>query len=158
MTRIEISGLDADAEPPRLRVMFQFAGHRLFADPSLADTAADGETLFVGLLDLTLSADGSWPWQLASGHVETLDQFLGYVFTSRRETPQEYRERTGSPADTAPANTPPADPAPADPAPADPAATGAARRFRIVAGLRRARRAIWFLGGDRGAARNRANS
>jgi hypothetical protein len=48
VTKIEIWGLDADADPQRLRVMFHFAGRRLFADPSQADIATDGEMLFVG--------------------------------------------------------------------------------------------------------------
>jgi len=55
-------------------------------------------------------------WHLESGHVETLDQYLHYVFTSRRETAEEYHRRTGSPA-----------------APA--AAAGPLRRYRVVAGF-----------------------
>lgn len=115
VTRIEITDLDADTEPARLRVMFHFAGRRRFADPGQADSTADGEMLFAGLLNLTLSAGGRWPWQLSSGHVATLDEFLGYVFTSRRETPQEYHQRTGSSA--------------------GPATGGPARRFRLAAGF-----------------------
>ncbi len=61
--------------------------------------------MFAGLLDLVLGDTG--PWRLSSGHVETLDDFLGYVFTHRRETPEEYRQRTG----------------------------GSAARFRLVAGF-----------------------
>ena len=64
----------------------------------------EGETTFVGLLDLTLT--GSGQWQLSSGHVDTLDGYLGYAFTSRRETPDEYRKRTGSAAVPAPAGPP----------------------------------------------------
>ena len=54
--------------------------------------------MFVGLLNLTLDDADQQTWRLASGHVRTLDEFLGYVFTSRRETPEEHRERTGSSA------------------------------------------------------------
>jgi len=95
--------------------MFCFAGRRRFADPGQADSAAGGGMLFAGLLDLRLCAGGRWPWQLSSGHAETVDEFLGYVFTSRRETSREYHQRTGSSA--------------------SPAAAGPVRRFRLVAGF-----------------------
>ena len=52
---------------------------------------------------------------VASGHVQTLDHYLGYVFTSRRESPEEYRQRT-SPS-------------------AGPAAAGPPRVFRLIAGF-----------------------
>ncbi len=104
VTQIEVWGLEPDAEPPRVRVSWQFTGRRRFTDPRPDDPAEEGETTFHGMLDLTLS--GSGQWQLSSGHVSTLDQFLGYVFTSRRETPDEYRERTGSAALPAPAGPP----------------------------------------------------
>ncbi len=71
--------------------------------------------MFTGLLDLVLHGAGPQPWQLSSGHVQTLDDFLGYTFTSRQETPGEYAERTGSPG--------------------PPEAAGPARRFRLTAGF-----------------------
>ncbi len=71
--------------------------------------------MFAGLLSLVLQGTGPWPWRLASGHVQTLDEFLGYTFTSRQETPGEYAERTGS----------------LEP----PQAAGPARRFRLTAGF-----------------------
>jgi hypothetical protein len=94
------------------------------ASPSLADRTAaataaaaeeeeEEETVFAGLLSLVLHGTG--PWRLASGHVQTLDEFLGYTFTSRQETPGEYAERTGS----------------LDP----PEAAGPTRRFRLTAGF-----------------------
>ncbi len=115
VTKIEIRALDVDTEPARLRLVFHFVGRRRFDDPGQADTAADSEMPFVGLLDLTLSAGQPWPWHISSGRVETLDEFLGYVFTSRRETPQEYQQRTGSPGGMAVDET--------------------AGRFRLVAGF-----------------------
>jgi hypothetical protein len=93
VTLIQIRGFEPDAESPRVRVSWRFAGRRRFIDPG-PNAKAEGENTFVGLLDLTLT--GSGQWQLSSGHVETLDGYLGYVFTSRRETPDEYRKRTGS--------------------------------------------------------------
>jgi hypothetical protein len=112
VSRIEIRDLEAHAEPARLRITFQFAGRRQYEDPGPARRAADAETVFVGLLDLELAGSGSWPWRLSSGHVETLDDFLGYVFTSRRETAQEYGQRTSS---------------------SHPAALGPGHRFRLRA-------------------------
>ena len=120
VTQIGIWGLEAGADPPRLSLSFQFTGHRQLADPSLAgpgsaDRTAAGKTVFAGLLSLVLQGTGPWPWRLVSGHVQTLDEFLGYTFTSRQETPGEYAERTGS---------------------LEPRqAAGPARRFRLTAGF-----------------------
>jgi hypothetical protein len=106
VTCIKISRLDA--EQPKLGVDFEFTGRRRFDDPSRGD-AADGDTLFIARLDLTLSSTGPEPWLLSSGRVWSQDQYRGYVFTSRRESPEEYRRRTdvaaGTPA-AAPAGTP----------------------------------------------------
>jgi|ERR1700677_3651636 hypothetical protein len=115
VTKIEVWGLEPDAEPPQLRIKFQFAGRRRFTDPGRTEREPDGETTFHATLDLILVDAGPRRWQLSAGHVETLDEFLGYVFISRRETPEEYYKRTGSPA--------------------PPAAAGPARRFRLVAGF-----------------------
>jgi hypothetical protein len=114
VTHIAVSSLDAEADPPRLRVGFDFAGRRR-ADLAGQADGGDSNIQFVGTLDLTLQDSGQWPWQLTSGHVETLDQFLGYVFTSRRESPEEYRQRAG--------------------AQASPAAAGPGRAFRVIAGF-----------------------
>ncbi len=119
VTRIEIWDLLANAEPPRLRVIFRFAGRRRFTDPGQADAAAGGEIMFAGMLDLELAGSGSQPWRVSSGSVRTLDDFLGYVFTSRRETAQEYRQRTSSSAVPA----------------AGSAAAGSGPRFRLTAGF-----------------------
>jgi hypothetical protein len=91
VTRIKITGLDADAEPPELRVGFEFAGRLPVEDSCRAD--ADRDTQFVGFLTFALRDAGRWPWQLTSGHASTLDEFLGYVFTVRRESAEEYRQR-----------------------------------------------------------------
>jgi hypothetical protein len=95
VTGIGISGLDVEKDPPELLFSFRFEGRMRFADSGSgqADGAAEGETIFVGVLRMTLP--GSGPWHLSSGHVSTLDEHLGYVFTSRRESPEEYRERAG---------------------------------------------------------------
>lgn len=121
VTRIKISRLDADAEPPKLGVDVEFTGRRRFDDPSRID-AADGDTLFIARLDLTLAGTGPEPWLLSSGRVWTEDQYRGYVFTSRRESAEEYHQRTGSAAVTAAA--------------ADAAVpAGTPRVFRLIAGF-----------------------
>jgi hypothetical protein len=120
VTQIRIWELEAGADPPRLSLSFQFTGHRQFAGPSQAgpsqaDPNASEETVFAGLLTLVQQGTGPRPWRLVSGHVQTLDEFLGYTFTSRQETPGEYAERTGS----------------LEP----PQAAVPARRFRLTAGF-----------------------
>ena len=116
VTQIEIWNLETGDDPPQLRVSFRFTGHRQPASPGQGGAgAADQKTFFAGMIDLVLQETGPWPWQLSSGHVETLDEFLGYTFTIRRETPGEYGERTGS----------------LEPPPA----AGQARRFRLTAGF-----------------------
>lgn len=96
VTSIQIWGFEPEADPPQIRVAWRFTSSRRFTEPGQNASADEGETTFAGLLDLTLTSSGQW--QLSSGHVDTLDGYLGYKFTSRKETPDEYRERTGSAA------------------------------------------------------------
>jgi len=100
VTRIQISHLETDAEPVLLDLTFHFSGTRHFPDPRLTTAAerAEGETEFVGLFTLALPDSADQRWSLRLGSVDTLDGFLGYAFTSRRETTDEARQRTGSPA------------------------------------------------------------
>jgi hypothetical protein len=97
VNEIEIWAAETEADPPRLRVSYRFSGRKQAeAGTGTGDGDAD-ETQFVGMLNLGLEPAG---WRLLSGHVETLDDFLGYVFTSRLETPDEHRRRvsgTGAP-------------------------------------------------------------
>lgn len=88
-------------------------GLRRFDDPGRAEEVA-ADPNFVGWLGLKLA--GSGPWQLSYSRIETLDEYEHYVFVSRRETPEEYRQRTGSSARPV-------------------AAAGPARGYRIVAGF-----------------------
>jgi hypothetical protein len=97
VNEIEIWAAETGADPPRLRVSFRFSGRKQ-AEPGTGPGEGDAdETQFVGMLNLGLEPAG---WRLVSGHVETLDDFLGYVFTSRQETPEEHQRRvsgTGAP-------------------------------------------------------------
>jgi hypothetical protein len=105
VTEIGICGLDHDADLARMQIQFRFAGRRLCDDQEQAD-AAGAETLFVGLLHLTLDRAGA-SWRLSRGHVETLDDFLGYKFTMRSEHLDEYQARADtSPLPVAPGGSP----------------------------------------------------
>ena len=113
VTQIQVSAVEPDGEPPRFRIYFEFVGRREFTDRVQADNP-DGDPAFIGLLSLALADAG--PWHLESGHVATLDQYLGYVFTSSRETAEGYHRRTGSSLARA-------------------TASGPLRRYRIIAGF-----------------------
>jgi hypothetical protein len=120
VTEIDVWGLTAGAQPPVLKVSFRFTGTQVSCAPDgnagAAAEGAGGDTDFVGMLNLRFA--GTADWQVASGHVQTLDDFLGYVFTSRHETQEEYLERAG-PARSA----------------ASAARAAAQRAFRITAGF-----------------------
>jgi hypothetical protein len=94
-------------------VKWQFTGRRRWVDaePGAASGAQtpgerDDELAFVGILGLTFTGPGAWPWRLGSGsHVQTLDDYLGYTFASSAETAEECRERTGAREPLAPTDT-----------------------------------------------------
>jgi hypothetical protein len=90
VTLINISRLDGTTDPPLLHVSFEFTGRRKLADGTTGD-----EREFIGHLDFRLHYGSSWPWQLDAARVSTLDDWIGYAFTSRRETQEEYADRTG---------------------------------------------------------------
>ena len=48
---------------------------------------------------MVLTGRASWPWQLKTAHISTLNDYCGYVYTSRSETAKEFRARTGSAAE-----------------------------------------------------------
>jgi hypothetical protein len=117
VTGLEIWRVAADQDPPLVSLKFAFSGRRHFPDPSRAMTSelAEGETQFVGTLELALPDAAGQRWNLRLGAVDTLDGYLGYVFTSRPETFDEYRQRTGLSV--------------------PPAADRAERMFKLVAGF-----------------------
>lgn len=120
VTEIDVWGLNAGTQPPVLKVSFRFTGTQVFGAPDgdagASAEGACGDADFVGMVNLRLA--GTAGWQVASGHVRTLDDFLGYVFTSRHETQEENLERTG-PARSAVSS----------------ARAAAQRAFRITAGF-----------------------
>lgn len=93
VTQIDVRAFEEPAgQPPQLRVRFDFDGSQRRAGESEPAVA----TSFVAVLELAHDRAGPHPWLVRSGGVSTLDKFLGYQFSSRRERPGEYRERTGS--------------------------------------------------------------
>ena len=108
VTAIEISAVDAHRSPAQLDVRFEFTGRWQDSD--------EDDTDFVGFMTLNLDGAGPQPWRLTAGFLQRLSSWLGYQFTSRRETPEEHQQRTGQ--DTAP-----------------PPAAGQDRAFRLTAGF-----------------------
>jgi hypothetical protein len=102
VSSIEIWADELDALPPRLRLNYRFTGLQVFDDPGRA-AKQPAATEFAGMLDLTPAPGSTPPWRLTSGHVRTLDQYYGYVFTSRPETPDEFARRASAAAGPAPA-------------------------------------------------------
>lgn len=96
VTAIEISGVDAGRSPARLDVRFEFTGR-------WQQARDEDDTDFAGFLKLDLDGAGPQPWRLTAGYLQRLSSWLGYQFTRRRETPEEYQRRTGSAAAPAPA-------------------------------------------------------
>jgi hypothetical protein len=93
VTGIEITGVDPGTG--QLSVRFEFTGRWVSAGPGQAGRQ-EPETSFTGSLDLRLDESGPQPWRLAAGYIQRLSSWIGYEFSSRRETPAEYQERTGA--------------------------------------------------------------
>jgi hypothetical protein len=98
VTSIGIWALEADDEPVRLRLKFMLDGRPWYpADPDQPGT----ERSFAGLMDLTLTGTPEQPWRVSAGQVQTLDDYLGYTFISRPETPEERHKRVTAEANPA---------------------------------------------------------
>jgi hypothetical protein len=130
VTDIEIWKLEP--ESGEINVSFDFTGRRQFTDPVQAarlGQAANDELPFVGMIELRLiparDQGDPFPWRLTFGSTQTLDEYRGYTFTVRREEPQEYERRTGSPAG----------PAPAGRVRVELRTPGRPRRFRLLSGF-----------------------
>jgi hypothetical protein len=109
VTAIEISGVAADRSPTRLEVRFEFTGR-------WQDATDEDDRDFVGFMTLDLDGAGPQPWRLTAGFLQRLSSWLGFEFTSRRETPEEHQQRTGQ-------------------ATAPPPAAGQDRAFLLAAGF-----------------------
>ncbi len=99
VTGITFRGIDAAGVPPAIRIWFAYTGRRYVegADPASPGTGShDTQGRFADSWTLTLDGPASWPWRLADGSTWRLFSFLGYDFVSRRESAEEYRERTSA--------------------------------------------------------------
>jgi hypothetical protein len=97
VTSIMVNRVQADAQPPVLGISFDCDGLRYLEDldtGSVLSGDRDAEAPFVQLLYLKLDGPGPWPWRVYAGDTRTLTPPLDYTFSYRRETPEEYRERT----------------------------------------------------------------
>jgi hypothetical protein len=100
VSRIGIWALDTEAgddglDVVTLRASWDFTGRQGPSGQDEADWRDPGDTEFTGMLAMTLTGDGTFPWRLEYAHVDTVDGALGYTYRTREETPREYRERTG---------------------------------------------------------------
>jgi hypothetical protein len=109
VTAIEISAVHADRSPARLDVRFEFTGR-------WQEAAGEDDSDFVGFMTLELDGAGPRPWRLVAGYLQRLSSWLGYEFTSRRETAEEHQQRTGQATAPSPA-------------------AGQGRAFRLTAGF-----------------------
>jgi hypothetical protein len=104
VTEMTIWSVKPAGEPAELGVSWRFTGRQRPVEPTPEPGLArprgwtDAEQVFVATMTLAFTGSGTWPWRLAHGHVSTLDDYLGYTFTSRFETAAECRRRTGTSA------------------------------------------------------------
>ena len=98
VTGIELRRLDRGGDIPELSVGWRFTGFQRYGGPVIPPGwTGSGGREYVGSAYLAFDESRSFPWRMSHGHVETVDEYYGYKFTARDETPEEYRTRT-SPA------------------------------------------------------------
>ncbi|HUN35217.1 MAG TPA: hypothetical protein VMU95_24720 [Trebonia sp.] len=92
---IELLRLDLSGDAPELSVRWRFTGSQKYGGPVIPPGwTGSRDHDYVGLADLTFDESRPFPWRMTHGHVETLDDYYGYTFTSRDETPEEYQARS----------------------------------------------------------------
>jgi hypothetical protein len=97
VTGIELLRLDVSGDVPELSIRWRFGGYQRCADPVIPPGwTGSGDRDYVGLADLAFDESRPFPWRLSRGQVKTADEYYGYTFTARDETPEEYWTRTGS--------------------------------------------------------------
>ena len=107
VTEITIWTVKPAAEPPELGVAWRFTGRQRPVEPGPPEPGlarpsgwSDAEQVFVGNLTLAFTGPAAWPWRLTHGHVSTLDDYLGYTFTSRSRRPRSAGGVRGPPPAT----------------------------------------------------------
>lgn len=97
VTRIEVPLLDPSGDVPRLSVEWRFTAYQRYGGPVIPPGwTGSGDLEYVGTAYLAFDESRPFPWRMADGHVETVDEYYGYTFAARDETPDEYRARIGS--------------------------------------------------------------
>jgi hypothetical protein len=97
VTGIELPRLGLSGDVPELSVEWRFAARQRYGGPvTPPGWMGSGDREYVGSAFLTFDASRPFPWRIAHGFVQTVDEYCGYRFESRDETPEEYWTRTGS--------------------------------------------------------------
>jgi hypothetical protein len=101
VTDITVDRSQPDAWPPVLVIRCDCRGVRLVEDlgtGSVLSGDRDAEAAFLQILEISPDGPEPWPWRVTAGDTRTFSPVLDYMFSSGRETPAEYRERTGAAA------------------------------------------------------------
>jgi hypothetical protein len=95
VTGIEVCRLDLSADVPELTVEWRFTGSQRYGGPVVPPGWMGlGHRDYAGSAYLAFNESQPFPWRMTHGHVETLDEYYGYTFTTRDEIPDEYWKRT----------------------------------------------------------------
>jgi hypothetical protein len=101
VTGIELRHLDLSDDVPWLSIEWRFTGYQRYGGPVIPPGwTGSGDREYAGSAYLAFDESRPLPWRVTRGRVETIDDYYGYTFTARDETPEEYRARAG-PAGTA---------------------------------------------------------
>jgi hypothetical protein len=96
VTGIDLWRLDLSGDVPELTIQWRFTGHQRHGGPVIPPGwTGSGNRAYVGLAYLGFDESRPFPWRMSRGQVQTEDEYYGYAFTARDETPEEYRTRTG---------------------------------------------------------------
>jgi hypothetical protein len=99
VTRIEVGRLDLSGDVSELSVQWRFTGYQRYGGPVIPPGwTGTGDHEYVGLAQLAFDESRTFPWRMSRGQVNTVDEYYGYAFRTRDETPEEYWTRTGTAA------------------------------------------------------------
>jgi hypothetical protein len=97
VTGIELARLDLSGDVPRLSAEWRFTAYQRYGGPVIPPGwTGPGQGEYVGTAYLALDESRPFPWRMTDGRVETVDEYYGYTYTVRDETPEEYRTRMGA--------------------------------------------------------------
>jgi hypothetical protein len=97
VTGIEVCRLDLSGDIRELTVEWRITGYQRYGGPVIPPGwMGSGDCEYVGSAYLAFDESRPVPWRLSHGRVETADEYYGYTFAARDETPEEYRTRAES--------------------------------------------------------------